>query len=468
MRIFISGAFALIASATALETHGPQPPGELGDCDDYVDSESCWKGGDPNKNNGWPDSFGDYFWKNLPPPGICVTCGHGDDGHASEATECLSCEDGYKIYYFQGDCAGLCLNAEQYEFFTLTGMMPTAAWDFQTRKPRCTPWTQCTGGLDPDSVYPPADRPSKRPTTAKPSYEPSYQPSYQPTSATAQPATPQPVLVPAPSPQPVLPPTPCLDDPSWDSPVGSCSDIAQETNWREKCGVIGSDGRSGFEACQGYCGCQPTDDNDDNKSSCEDDSDWNFVSDSGKQKGCDEVGEIHDGASRCWRKVGEDGRLARDACPVSCEYCSQCTDLPDEQWQWEGADGKEASKGCEWVGSKHTESRCGKQSADGVPASLACPVTCGTCPGERIPAADLHAKHSSSGEDTAWAKRSSSSKDTVASPKRSGEDAVAVRVPTLVAICVLAGIGLGGVATTFLMSKTKVVEEATPLLANKA
>ena len=53
-----------------------------------------------------------------------------------------------------------------------------------------------------------------------------------------------------------------------------------------------------------------------------------------------------------------------------------------------------------------------------------------------------------------------------AAKMREAENTVAVRVPTLVAVCVMAGVALGGLVTTF--APTKKIEETTPLVAAKA
>ena len=47
-------------------------------------------------------------------------------------------------------------------------------------------------------------------------------------------------------------------------------------------------------------------------------------------------------------------------------------------------------------------------------------------------------------------------------------DSVAVRAPTLVAVCVLAGVALGGLLATVLAPKAKEPTEQEPLLAAKA
>jgi len=98
------------------------------------------------------------------------------------------------------------------------------------------------------------------------------------------------------------------------------------------------------------------------------------------------------------------------------------------------------SKDCDWV-ARSSKKRCDQD------AQKECPLACGTC------------KKS----------KKSKKKSSLAASLADGgaEDSVAVRVPTLVAVCVLAGVALGGLAT-LLAPKLEKPAEVEPLLAAKA
>jgi len=73
--------------------------------------------------------------------------------------------------------------------------------------------------------------------------------------------------------------------------------------------------------------------------------------------------------NRC-SKTGHDGRIASEACKVTCSSC--CSD--DDVWYKRNR----PDRGCTWV-EKAPDNRCSKPGHDGRSASEACEVSCNTC-----------------------------------------------------------------------------------------
>ena len=80
-------------------------------------------------------------------------------------------------------------------------------------------------------------------------------------------------------------------------------------------------------------------------------------------------------AKRC-KKIGTDGVGASGACPVTCGTCLKCEEACCDSATWSY---NAEWKNCGWVGAKRH--RCWLTSAGsaGVRALEACPVSCGTC-----------------------------------------------------------------------------------------
>jgi len=110
-----------------------------------------------------------------------------------------------------------------------------------------------------------------------------------------------------------------------------------------------------------------------------------------------------------------------------------CTDSSIEEWSYKNK--KDEVRGCDKI-ANNPEKRCPKFSSEaGVPATKGCPFTCGTC-------------------------------TTDLSVTMADEDAVSVKVPTIVAISVMAGVGLGGLVALFApRGKGDAPAEAQPLVA---
>ena len=80
-------------------------------------------------------------------------------------------------------------------------------------------------------------------------------------------------------------------------------------------------------------------------------------------------------AKRC-KKIGTDGVGASGACPVTCGTCLKCEEACCDSGTWYS---NKEWKNCGWVGAKRH--RCWLKSAGsaGVKALEACPASCGTC-----------------------------------------------------------------------------------------
>jgi len=149
-------------------------------------------------------------------------------------------------------------------------------------------------------------------------------------------------------------------------------------------------------------------------------------------KGCD-------GKKTQCDKKNDDGESAYEGCADSC--------TPQDSTSWVQA-GSTKGRGCAYL-AKHGGD-CGKKGEDGVRAYEACPRACG-CPAAR----DYVIKHNV---------KKSTLTQLAAKLGDAAEGSVAVRVPTLVAVCVLAGVALGAVATQ-LAPTAKQPTEREPLLA---
>jgi hypothetical protein len=159
---------------------------------------------------------------------------------------------------------------------------------------------------------------------------------------------------------------------------------------------------------------------------------------------------------------------------VTCDNITyeQCKMKSDEYWrvtgkyacasacmsnksEWTYKD--DPTKTCAHV-AKDPKTRCNKMGNDGQLASKACKTACG-CPMAKGFVMQFWGLDEETREATVTVK-------SFAAKMREAENTVAVRVPTLVAVCVMAGVALGGLVTTF--APTKKIEETTPLVAAKA
>ena len=105
---------------------------------------------------------------------------------------------------------------------------------------------------------------------------------------------------------------------------------------------------------------------------CQDSDTWEFLSPAGILKDCSIVAKSP--SYRC-SKLGTDGVVASVACPVACGSCERTSCHDDGTWTY----GDLANKFCSHISIK-PELRCStKVGTDGRLASEACPVTCGTC-----------------------------------------------------------------------------------------
>jgi len=166
---------------------------------------------------------------------------------------------------------------------------------------------------------------------------------------------------------------------------------------------------------------------------CIDDSAW--MKGSTKSNDCKWVsGDL----KRCGKKQ-DGGATAFVACGATC------TAKDSTSWM----KGSDSSSNCNWVAGD-PQDRCGKKmDGSGEHAYEACPRACG-CPDSKKYVKKHKLKKSALAE--------------LAAKIAEAEDSVAVRVPTLVAVCVLAGVALGGVAA-LLAPKAKEPTEQEPLLA---
>mmetsp|Transcript_29841 Transcript_29841/g.89302 ORF Transcript_29841/g.89302 Transcript_29841/m.89302 type:complete len:667 (-) Transcript_29841:123-2123(-) len=172
---------------------------------------------------------------------------------------------------------------------------------------------------------------------------------------------------------------------------------------------------------------------DDGGCGCIDDSAWEKGNSGGD---CGWAGK--DTAGRCGKK-SDDGDTAYVACGATC------TAKDSTSWM----KGSDSSSNCNWVAGD-PQDRCGKKmDGSGEHAYEACPHACG-CPDSKKYVKKHKLKKSALAE--------------LAAKIAEAEDSVAVRVPTLVAVCVLAGVALGGVAA-LLAPKAKEPTEQEPLLA---
>mmetsp|Transcript_4520 Transcript_4520/g.14420 ORF Transcript_4520/g.14420 Transcript_4520/m.14420 type:complete len:679 (-) Transcript_4520:120-2156(-) len=172
---------------------------------------------------------------------------------------------------------------------------------------------------------------------------------------------------------------------------------------------------------------------DDGGCGCIDDSAWEKNNSGGD---CGWAGK--DTAGRCGKK-SDDGDTAYVACGATC------TAKDSTSWM----KGSDSSSNCNWVAGD-PQDRCGKKmDGSGEHAYEACPHACG-CPDSKKYVKKHKLKKSALAE--------------LAAKIAEAEDSVAVRVPTLVAVCVLAGVALGGVAA-LLAPKAKEPTEQEPLLA---
>ena len=132
--------------------------------------------------------------------------------------------------------------------------------------------------------------------------------------------------------------------PQATNPPNDCAWVGEDTDAR--CGL--SLDLTGAEACPDTC------------TPCVDDATWHVAGE--ESRDCEWVSGNSDG--RCDR-VGEDDRLASEACVSSCDACPSGND--SGSWFY-----KKTGKDCAWVAKK--SKRCKKTGADR--AEYACPSTC--------------------------------------------------------------------------------------------
>jgi len=131
------------------------------------------------------------------------------------------------------------------------------------------------------------------------------------------------------------------------------------------------------------------------------------------------------------------------------EACAQACQNNKDSWTYSDNE----NRTCAYV-AEDPVNRCNIMGNDGQLASKACKIACG-CPKSKGFVTQFWGK---SAEE-----REAITMKNFAARVMEEDNRVAVRVPTLVAVCVLAGVALGAVAT-MLAPTTKKVEETTPLM----
>merc|ERR1712157_217821 len=177
----------------------------------------------------------------------------------------------------------------------------------------------------------------------------------------------------------------CQDDPDWHGKLNkehTCAFVSQSPG--KRCNWRNSDGIRASEACPYSCGTCPTLSETLsptlNITECQDDPDWHGKF--SQEHTCAFVSQYP--GDRCdWENL--DGILATDACPVSCGTCPSLSETMSPT-----SEISECQDDPDWHGKFSQENtcafvsqspgkRCNWENLDGTLAKQACPVSCDTC-----------------------------------------------------------------------------------------
>lgn len=154
-----------------------------------------------------------------------------------------------------------------------------------------------------------------------------------------------------------------------------------------------------------------------------------------------------------WQGACDQSDLADDIPGANSAFKACAQTCQHDSHNWFNRIGPEVD-GCDWVAANPV-GRCGKKSREGKIAHKACEKACGCRASKPFVRAT-------------WGK-TGAAKETALELFAKGEladDEVPVRVPTIVALCVMVGVALGGLGTLlFTKAKTPKPHEAQPLIA---